>query len=96
VLRFFKPENDFEVRKALLSAGRQDPIGSGCDDLIPAHPPKAALHARMSDARRDLAEAKYVHSLEKPDVAEPRRPDHQGRAGAGYRPLRKTARRRPR
>ena len=34
LLQFFKPENYFEVRKALLAAGRHDLIGSGCDALI--------------------------------------------------------------
>ncbi|MCA9201448.1 MAG: YgiQ family radical SAM protein, partial [Planctomycetales bacterium] len=31
LLQFFKPENYFEVRKALEEAGRQDLIGEGCD-----------------------------------------------------------------
>src|SRR5207244_3927287 len=35
LLQFFKPENYFEVRKALEQAGRTDLIGSGCDALIP-------------------------------------------------------------
>ena len=35
-MQCFKPENYFEVRKALQEAGRQDRIGSGCDALIPA------------------------------------------------------------
>jgi len=30
LLQFFKPENDFEVREALMKAGRQDLIGAGC------------------------------------------------------------------
>src|SRR5208283_1759038 len=46
LMQFFKPENYFEVRKALELAGRQDLIGSGCDCLIPAEPPKQALQAR--------------------------------------------------
>src|SRR6202035_1481682 len=46
LLQFFKPENYFEVREALLKAGRADLIGSGCDALISANPPKAALDAR--------------------------------------------------
>ncbi|MFM8705791.1 MAG: YgiQ family radical SAM protein, partial [Planctomycetia bacterium] len=37
LLQFFKPENWFEVRRALVQAGRQDLIGGGCDCLIPAH-----------------------------------------------------------
>ena len=47
LLQFFKPENYFEVREALMKAGRQDLIGSGCDALIPANPPRVALQARM-------------------------------------------------
>ena len=35
-MQFFKPENYFMVREALLKAGRGDLIGSGCDCLIPA------------------------------------------------------------
>ena len=31
LMQFFKPENYFEVRKALEQAGRQDLIGDGCD-----------------------------------------------------------------
>ena len=33
LLQFFKPENYFEVREALLKAGRADLIGSGCDEM---------------------------------------------------------------
>ncbi len=40
LLQFFKPENYFEVREALLKAGRGDLIGSGCDCLIPANRPR--------------------------------------------------------
>ena len=43
LMQFFKPENYFEVRKALQMAGRQDLIGDGCDALIPAKPPAAAI-----------------------------------------------------
>ncbi len=35
LLQFFKPENYFQVRKALEEAGRTDLIGNGCDALIP-------------------------------------------------------------
>ena len=66
LLQFFKPENYFEVRKALMAAGRGELIGSGCDALIPAQPPRAALQARMSKAQRDLSEGKYVHTIEQP------------------------------
>ncbi len=57
LLQFFKPENYFEVRKALLEAGRSDLIGAGCDCLIPAQPPKEALKARMDQA------GDYVHAM---------------------------------
>src|SRR5947209_6644716 len=60
LLQFFKPENYFEVRKALLDAGRGDLIGGGCDALIPAHPPKEALHARRELAN-ETVRGDYVH-----------------------------------
>jgi hypothetical protein len=43
LLQFFKPENYFETRRALLHAGRGDLIGDGCDALIPATPPREAI-----------------------------------------------------
>jgi hypothetical protein len=46
LMQFFKPENYFLVGEALLQAGRPDLIGSGCDCLIPAHPPREAIDAR--------------------------------------------------
>ena len=45
LMQFFKPENWFTVREALIEAGRQDLIGNGCDCLIPAQPPKEAVEA---------------------------------------------------
>ncbi|TPW20933.1 MAG: radical SAM domain-containing protein [Elusimicrobia bacterium] len=56
LLQFFKPENWFEVREALLKAGRKDLIGEGCDALIPARAPMAALLSRRSKANKDLKE----------------------------------------
>jgi uncharacterized radical SAM protein YgiQ len=56
LLQFFKPENYFEVRRALEQAGRQDLIGNGCDCLIPATPPKAALNKRRKHANESLRE----------------------------------------
>ena len=56
LMQFFKPENYFEVRKALEQAGRQDLIGSGCDCLIPDQPPKAALDQRRRRANAELGE----------------------------------------
>jgi uncharacterized radical SAM protein YgiQ len=81
LLQFFKPENYFEVRKALEQAGRQDLIGSGCDALIPAQPPKEALRARQRRADQAVR-GDYVHTV-------PNRP-----RGKGYRPGRTTARKR--
>jgi hypothetical protein len=82
LMQFFEPDNYFVVREALFKAGRQDLIGSGCDCLIPAQPPKAALRARMEKANELLGEGKYVHQIPKPETS------------AGYRPGRKSARRR--
>jgi hypothetical protein len=63
LLKFFKPENYFEVCEALLNAGRADLIGAGCDTLIPANPPKLALPPRMEKANKSLTEGKYVHTI---------------------------------
>jgi Domain of unknown function (DUF3362) len=90
LLQFFKPENYFEVRQALIEAGRTDLIGGGCDALIPASPPKAAVEARRRQANRAV-EGDHHHA-----VANPTR----GERGAGpvepkgYRPQRKTQQRR--
>ncbi len=81
LMQFFKPENYFMVREALLKAGRGDLIGSGCDCLIPAQPPKEALRARMEKANESLGEDKYVHQI----------PAQQS---TGYRPGRKSHQRR--
>jgi hypothetical protein len=83
LLQFFKPENYFEVRKALEQAGRQDLIGSGCDCLIPERPPKAALDRRRNDANQRIREQTSGDHI-------------RGGPGAGYRPKRKTAAKRPR
>jgi radical SAM superfamily enzyme YgiQ (UPF0313 family) len=83
LMQFFKPENYFEVRRALEQAGRQDLIGSGCDCLIADRPPKAAL-----DRRRQRANA---------TIAEQTGGDHiRSKPGGGYRPQRKTAAKRER
>ncbi|RLS54077.1 MAG: YgiQ family radical SAM protein [Planctomycetota bacterium] len=62
LMQFFKPENYFDVRKALEQAGRQDLIGSGCDALIPATPPREALDKRRSEANKSLR-GEYVHTI---------------------------------
>jgi uncharacterized radical SAM protein YgiQ len=88
LMQFFKPENYFEVRRALEQAGRQDLIGAGCDALIPAQPPRAALDKRRRRANDEFeTQRSGDHIRSRPD-AEPK--------GAGYRPHRQTARRRDR
>ena len=84
LMQFFKPENYFMVREALLKAGRQDLIGSGCDCLIPNQPPKAALDAKRRQANDSLAEGKYVHQIDSEPAPKT----------GGYRPDRNTAKRR--
>jgi hypothetical protein len=82
LLQFFKPENYFEVRQALEQASRTDLIGNGCDALIPASPPKEALAARRGRANQAMR-GDYVHTIPKTRTR-------------GYRPQRRTARRRQR
>lgn len=83
LLQFFKPENYFEVRRALEQAGRRDLIGSGCDCLIPDRPPKEALDNRRRRANQKLSDQ--------------REGDHiRGTPGNGYRPHRTTSSRRTR
>lgn len=96
LMQFFKPENWFTVREALIQAGRQDLIGSGCDCLIPANPPKEALEARRRAADRAVKGADdHYHT-----VANPARGEKPGERGAGpvrstgYRPGRKSQQRR--
>ncbi|MFN4261073.1 MAG: YgiQ family radical SAM protein [Gemmataceae bacterium] len=86
LMQFFKPENYFLVREALLQAGRADLIGNGCDCLIPAQPPKEAIEAR----RRRANEADHYHAVANPAKGE------RGLASRGYRPGRKGAHRRDR
>ncbi|MFO0937586.1 MAG: DUF3362 domain-containing protein [Gemmataceae bacterium] len=92
LMQFFKPENYFTVRDALIEAGRSDLIG-GCDGLIPANPPKEALEAL--DAKRK-AQARtsgdHYHSVANPAKGEPA--GERGLPNKGYRPGRKTQRRR--
>jgi uncharacterized radical SAM protein YgiQ len=94
LMQYFKPENYFEVRKALEQAGRQDLIGSGCDALIPAQPPKDALEARMDRANRAF-QGEYVHTIPNDRLAATRSGARQAK-NRGYRPGRKTAQRRSR
>ena len=90
LMQFFKPENYFMVREALLKAGRGDLIGNGCDCLIPAQPPKAAIEARRERAN-EIAEGDHYHSIANPAKGEP--VGEYGLPNQGYRPGRKTAHR---
>ena len=80
LLQFFKPENYFEVHEALIKAGRRDLIGEGRDCLISSAPSKAALDARRRGAQQALRD--HVHAGDFP------------KANKGYRPGRKTWKRR--
>ncbi|MCA9221400.1 MAG: YgiQ family radical SAM protein, partial [Planctomycetales bacterium] len=99
LLQFFKPENYFEVRKALEEAGRQDLIGEGCDSLIPSRAPKEALQRRREDANRRF-QGDYVHQVPSRGKGKSggkgggKKQDSAAKKSGGYRPGRKTAKRR--
>jgi uncharacterized radical SAM protein YgiQ len=95
LMQFFKPENWFTVREALIQAGRQDLIGSGCDCLIPANPPKEAMEARRRAANRAVNggdDDDHYHTVANPAKGE--KPGERGLPNNGYRPGRKSAMRR--
>ncbi len=90
LLQFFKPENYFEVRKALEQAGRQDLIGSGCDSLIPDQPPREALNKKRRDANQAFAEQKsgdHIRGLRKIRKKQGARVSRSHKT-IGYRPKR--------
>ena len=91
LMQFFKPENYFEVRQALVEAGRGDLIGGGCDCLIPAHPPKQAIEARRRQSD-EAARGDHYHSVANPAKGESA---GGGLPNRGYRPGRKSAKRPP-
>ena len=90
LMQFFKPENYFTVREALLQAGRSDLIGSGCDCLIPAQPPKEVIEARRRQANAGGHD--HYHTVANPAKGEPA--GERGLPNRGYRPGRKTQKRR--
>lgn len=95
LMQFFKPENYFEVRDALIQAGRSDLIG-GCDGLIPAQPPTAAIEARRKRANQSV-QGDHYHTVANPSKGE--KPGERGAEPpnqAGYRPGRKTQKRQQR
>jgi hypothetical protein len=85
LLQFFKPENYFEVRRALVEAGRADLIGGGCDALIPATPPPEALRVRQEKANA-VMKGDHYHA-----VPTPGKKGGKGPRKKGYRPGRKSA-----
>lgn len=95
LMQFFKPENYFEVRDALIQAGRTDLIG-GCEGLIAANPPREAIDARRKQANAAVRGDHY-HTVANPAKGEP--PGERGAGPAktkGYRPGRKSQQRRQR
>jgi hypothetical protein len=101
-MQFFKPDNYFTVREALIQAGREDLIGSGCDCLIPAQPPKEAIEARRrranQAARGEEVEGDHYHTPTNPVKGE--QPGERGLQHhvqkKGYRPGRKSQQRQQR
>src|SRR5579859_8033726 len=96
LMQFFKPENYFTVREALIEAGRGDLIG-GCEGLIPANPPKEAIEARRRQANWAVCgdEDDHYHTVANPSKGE--RPGERGvqpPKTKGYRPGRKSAKQR--
>ena len=90
LMQFFKPENYFEVREALLEAKRGDLIGNDCDCLIPGQPPKEALEKRRNQANKAV-QGDHYHT-----VANPAKGEAAGERGLnkGYRPGRRSQSRR--
>jgi uncharacterized radical SAM protein YgiQ len=96
LMQFFKPENYFEVREALIQAGRGDLIG-GCEGIIPANPPKEAIESRRRRANA-AARSDHYHSVANPAAGETagERPVPPLARNRGYRPGRKSHKRRSR
>jgi Domain of unknown function (DUF3362) len=90
LMQFFKPDNYFTVREAVLRAGRAELIGNGCDCLIPAHPPREAIEARRRRAN-EAARNDHYHAVGNPARGEPA--GERGLPNQRYRPGRKTAHR---
>jgi hypothetical protein len=90
LMQFFKAENYFTVREALIRVGRAGLIGNGCDCLIPTHPPRKAMGARRRRTN-EAARGHHYHAVANPATGEP--VGERGVPNHGYRPGRKTARR---
>ena len=90
LMQFFKPENYFEVRTALIQAKRTDLIGNGCDSLIPATPPSEALERRRNDANKRFR-GEYVHTIPGAQNSKRKKKQSRHKPGPGYRPDTKKA-----
>lgn len=90
LLQFFKPENYKLVQEALEKAGRADLIGAGPDCLIPAHPPRTKRDRPALDGgpRGKRATGNRPANSDRTHTAIP--------PTGGYRPHRKTGKRRGR
>jgi len=84
LIQFFKPENYFEVRRALEEAGRGDLIGNGPACLIPVKPPAGAVSKRRQAGKKRQAAGQ-------PGARKRKGSRKEGRhgPGKGYRPRRK-------
>ena len=76
LMQFFKPENYFMVREALLKAGRADLIGNGCDCLIPAQS-AAGKRSRHGGGGR-MRQAKATITIRSPTRRRASRPASAG------------------
>src|SRR5436309_6666080 len=98
LMQFFKPENWFTVREALIEAKRTNLIGGGCDCLIPSQPPKEALEKRRREANRAVNgddDDDHYHTVANPTKGEPAGERGTGPVKpTGYRPGRKSQKRR--
>jgi uncharacterized radical SAM protein YgiQ len=90
LMQFFKPENYFEVRKALIQAKRTDLIGDGCDCLIPGTAPREALDRRRNDANKRFR-GEYVHTIPGGQKKKGKKKKSRHQPGPGYRPDTKKA-----
>jgi uncharacterized radical SAM protein YgiQ len=84
LMQFFKPENYFEVRKALVQAKRTDLIGNGCDCLISDKPPREARERRRNDANKRFR-GDFVHTIPGAKKKQKKKKSRH-KPGPGYRP----------
>ena len=86
LMQFFKPENYFEVREALIQAGRGDLIG-GCDGLIPAQPAEGGDRGPTEAGERGGSRRPLPHGRQPGEGRAGRRAADAAAGGnTGYRP----------